>query len=55
MELPVLPLLSGLTAHQMLHRQFDTQSGPLWRAQILTEDQLSLGATGLGPEVCNCL
>ena len=53
MELPVLPLDQELLCTDMLHHKFDTETGPLWRVQIITRDtfQKAGPAMGFGPEV----
>ena len=53
MELPVLPLDLELSCSDMLHTRFDTETGPLWRVQIITRDTFEKAgpALGFGPEV----
>ena len=35
----------------MLHQKFDTNQGPLWRVQLITEASMDLANLGFGPEL----
>jgi hypothetical protein len=35
----------------MLHQKFDTNTGPLWRVQLITEASMDLANLGFGPEL----
>ncbi len=48
MECPTLPLDVDFKCRDMLHAKFDTDQGPLWRVQLITEatmDKAALGET----------
>ena len=51
MECPVLPLDADLECRDMLHQKFDTETGPLWRVQIITINELEKAILNFGPEV----
>ena len=51
MECPLLPLDENLECRDMLHQKFDTETGPLWRVQIITINELEKANLNFGPEV----
>eukprot|EP00096_Caligus_rogercresseyi_P011195 TRINITY_DN4332_c0_g1_i1.p1 TRINITY_DN4332_c0_g1~~TRINITY_DN4332_c0_g1_i1.p1 ORF type:complete len:529 (-),score=144.67 TRINITY_DN4332_c0_g1_i1:527-2113(-) len=51
MECPTLPLDSDFTCRDMLHDQFDTEVGPLWRVQLITEKSMDKASIDWGPEI----
>ena len=51
MECPVLPLDSRFSFKNMLHNEFSTESGPLWRVQLIDESTMDLANLKFGPEL----
>uniref|UniRef100_A0A0K2UGZ6 Uncharacterized protein n=1 Tax=Lepeophtheirus salmonis TaxID=72036 RepID=A0A0K2UGZ6_LEPSM len=51
MECPILPLDSDFECRDMLHNQFDTERGPLWRVQLITEQTMDKAPIDWGPEI----
>ncbi len=51
MECPILPLDITFGCKDMLHQKFDTNQGPLWRVQLITEASMDLANLGFGPEL----
>ena len=40
MECPTFPLDTDFKCRDMLHTKFDTETGPLWRVQLVTENTM---------------
>ena len=51
MECPVLPLDSSFSFKNMLHNEFSTESGPLWRVQLIDESTMDSANLKFGPEL----
>ena len=46
MECPTFPLDTDFTCKDMLHDKFDTETGPLWRVQLVTENNMDRANLG---------
>jgi len=51
MECPVLPLDTEFECKDFLHEKFNTETGPLWRVQIVTLETFERANIRFGPEV----
>jgi len=51
MECPILPLDTHLLSQDMIHDKFDTERGPLWRVQIITQHEMEKANLKFGPEL----
>ncbi|XP_023337320.1 uncharacterized protein LOC111708242 isoform X2 [Eurytemora carolleeae] len=51
MECPVLPLDTQFACSDFIHEQFNIETGPLWRVQIVSQTTLELARINFGPEV----
>ena len=51
MECPTLPYDHTLECKDMIHAEFDTEKGPLWRVQVIDEDSIQTANLKFGPEL----
>ena len=48
---PTFPLDIDFKCKDMLHEKFDTENGPLWRIQLITESTMDKAGLNFGPEL----